>query len=228
MSAGTHDVPGEAGSGRPGPASSGVGLVADGLTKRFGTRTVLAPVDLGVAPGEVLALTGANGSGKTTLLRILAGSLDPDGGSVTWRGRPIRESDAWSRREVATLLDDAATFPDLSVGEHLELLARGFAAPDPAATVAAVLADVGLGGRTDQLPATLSSGQRHRLGLASVLVRPAGLLLLDEPEQRLDGVGRQWLAGRLRDLADGGCSVVLASHDRDLVDEVADLVLELQ
>ena len=99
---------------------------------------------------------------------------------------------------MAALLDDAATFPDLSVGEHLELLARGFGVADPAAAVAAVLADVGLGGRAEQLPATLSSGQRHRLGLASVLVRPAGLLLLDEPEQRLDEAGGQWLAGRLR------------------------------
>jgi ABC-2 type transport system ATP-binding protein len=74
----------------------------------------------------------------------------------------------------------------------------------------------------------LSSGQRHRLGLASVLVRPASLVVLDEPEQRLDDPGRTWLAERLRGLADDGAAIVLASHDQHIVDEIADLVLELQ
>ncbi|GMA88564.1 hypothetical protein GCM10025868_38140 [Angustibacter aerolatus] len=77
-----------------------------------------------------------------------------------------------------------------------------------------MLDEVGLGSRGGRLPLTMSSGQRHRLALASVLVRPAGLLLLDEPEQRLDAAGRQWLGERLRSLADAGTSVVLASHDR--------------
>ena len=78
----------------------------------------------------MLALVGGNGSGKTTLLRILTGAIDPDAGEVTWRGRPLDESDPWVRREVAVLLDDAETFPDLSVLEHVELLARAFGLDD--------------------------------------------------------------------------------------------------
>ncbi|WP_460447105.1 ABC transporter ATP-binding protein [Angustibacter aerolatus] len=188
---------------------------------------VVDTVDLEVAPGEVLVLAGSNGSGKTTLLRVLAGVLDPDAGSVTWRDRAVDESDPWTRREVAVLLDDVGTFPDLAAREHLELLARAFGVEQPAERADAVLDEVGLGSRGGQLPLTMSSGQRHRLALASVLVRPAGLLLLDEPEQRLDAAGRQWLGERLRSLADAGTSVVLASHDRELTDHVADLVLEL-
>ncbi len=203
------------------------GLRAQGLVKRFGPRAVIDQIEIHVAAGQVLALVGGNGSGKTTLLRVLAGLLEPDAGEVTWQGRALDESDPWVRAQLAILLDDAGAFPDLSVGEHLELLARAFGVDDPAAAAHHVLDEVGLAGQRDQLPATLSSGQRHRLGLGSVLVRPAALLVLDEPEQRLDAEGRLWLAGRLRAAADAGTAVVLASHDQAVIDTTADLVLEL-
>jgi ABC-2 type transport system ATP-binding protein len=211
----------------PDPAAS-AGLVADGLIKQFGPHLVVDGVDVTLQPGEVLALTGRNGTGKTTLLRMLAGLLDPDEGSVTWQGREMDDTDPWLRAQLATLLDDTGTFPDLSVGEHVELLARAFAVPQPAQVAIAVLEEVGIAEQRDQLPATLSSGQRHRLGLASVLVRPAALVVLDEPEQRLDEAGRSWLAQRLRGLADDGAAIVMASHDQSIVDDIADLVLELQ
>jgi ABC-2 type transport system ATP-binding protein len=211
----------------PDPAAS-AGLVAEGLVKRFGPHLVVDGVDVTLQPGEVLALTGRNGTGKTTLLRMLAGLLDPDEGSVTWQGREMDDTDPWLRAQLATLLDDTGTFPDLSVGEHVELLARAFAVPQPAQVAIAVLEEVGIAEQRDQLPATLSSGQRHRLGLASVLVRPAALVVLDEPEQRLDEAGRSWLAQRLRGLADDGAAIVMASHDQSIVDDIADLVLELQ
>lgn len=203
------------------------GLRAQGLVKRFGPRAIIDGVEIHVAAGQVLALVGGNGSGKTTLLRILAGLLEPDDGEVTWQGRPLDESDPWVRSELAILLDDAGAFPDLSVGEHLELLARAFSVPDPASAATTVLDEVGLAAQRDQLPATLSSGQRHRLGLGSVLVRPAALMVLDEPEQRLDAEGRLWLAARLRAAADDGAAIVIASHDQAVIDTTADLVLEL-
>jgi ABC-type multidrug transport system ATPase subunit len=128
---------------------------------------------------------------------------------------------------MAVVMDDMDFFPDLSVVEHLDLFARAHGIPDPEATVDEVLAEVKLVPQSAQLPGTLSSGQRRRLALASAFVRPRRLLVLDEPEQRLDEAGLEWLVGRLRQEKAAGLGVLLASHDRDLVDAVADDVLDL-
>jgi ABC-type multidrug transport system ATPase subunit len=123
------------------------------------------------------------------------------------------------------VLDDIDFFPDLSVAEHLALLAYAHGA-GPADTVGdaveAVLTDLGLAEVRDQLPPTLSSGQRRRMALAGCFVRPRRLLVLDEPEQRLDVAGRKWLIDRLLQEKEDGTAIVFASHDEDIVDEVAD------
>lgn len=90
-----------------------------------------------------------------------------------------------------------------------------------------MLAELGLEPARDQLPATLSSGQRRRLALASCFVRPRRLLVLDEPEQRLDVRGRAWLAQRLLREKATGTAVLMASHDTELIDAVADRRIEI-
>jgi ABC-type multidrug transport system ATPase subunit len=129
------------------------------------------------------------------------------------------------RAIVAAALDDIDFFPDLSVVEHLELLS--FAHGGSAEPVEEVLTELGLARARDQLPATLSSGQRRRLALASCFVRPRRLLVLDEPEQRLDVGGRAWLADRLRRERAAGTAVLMASHDADLIEAVADARIEI-
>jgi ABC-2 type transport system ATP-binding protein len=201
-------------------------LEVRGLSRWFGEHRVLSTVDLHLAAGAATAVVGPNGSGKTTLLRCVAGLDRPDEGEVRLDGRPVDETDPRVRAAVAGVLDDVDFFPDLSVAEHLELLAFAHGAPDPG-TVAEVLDALGLAAARDQLPATLSSGQRRRLALASCFVRPRRLLLLDEPEQRLDTAGRAWLADRLVAEKAAGHAVLLASHDPVLVDAVADATLAL-
>ena len=121
---------------------------------------------------------------------------------------------------VATVIDDLDFFPDLSVVEHLDLLARAHGIDDPDSLVDEVLEEVQLVPQASQLPSTLSSGQRRRLALATAFVRPRRLLVLDEPEQRLDVEGVEWLAGRLKsDLADG-LAIVLASHEPALLEAI--------
>ena len=200
-------------------------LTVRGLTRKFGALVVLDDVSFTLAAGRLLVVLGPNGAGKTTLLRCIVGADRPDGGQIFLENRPLDETDPAVRASMAAALDDIDFFPDLSVVEHLELLA--FAHGGEASWVEEVVAELGLETARDQLPATLSSGQRRRLALASCFVRPRKLLVLDEPEQRLDVRGRSWLAERLLREKAAGTAVLMASHDPDLIDQVADERLEI-
>jgi len=200
-------------------------LVAEDLSVGHGTAPVCAPVDLRLAAGRAVAVVGPNGSGKSTLLRTLVGLLEPLAGTVTLAGAPVDERSAAFRRDVAAVLDDDSFFVSLTGREHLLLTARGHGVAAAEEVVAAEVEAFGLTGRADALPSALSSGQRRRLALAAAFVRPARLLVLDEPERRLDAGMRARLAARLVSLQDAGTAVLLASHDADVVATVADEVL---
>ena len=199
-----------------------------GLHRRFGDLEVISDLDLDVEAGRALALTGPNGSGKSTALRCIAGSDQPTNGTVELDGATLDERSPAVRRDLAVVMDDMDFFPDLSVVEHLDLLARAHRIEDVEGVVDAVLSDVGLLAQAGQLPGTLSSGQQRRLALATAFVRPRRLLILDEPEQRLDSAGLSWLADRLNAEKRDGLGILLVSHDTSLVEAVADEVLRLE
>jgi ABC-2 type transport system ATP-binding protein len=202
-------------------------LKVSGLRRAFGKNTIFSGFNLEVRTGEAVALTGRNGSGKSTLLRCLVGADRPDDGSVEVLGTRMAETSPEIRRNVATVIDDLDFFPDLSVVEHLDLLARAHGQEDPDDLVDEVLEEVQLVPQSGQLPGTLSSGQRRRLALATAFVRPRRLLIMDEPEQRLDTEGVNWLAGRLKAERAAGLAIVFASHEPALVETVATRVVEL-
>jgi ABC-2 type transport system ATP-binding protein len=198
-----------------------------GLTRRFGEVDVVSGLDFDLAAGRAVALVGRNGAGKSTVLRCVSAADVPTSGTVELDGVPVDERSPQTRRDMAVVMDDIDFFPDLSVVEHLDLFARAHAVPDAQLVVDAVLHEVGLVPQAAQLPGTLSSGQRRRLALASAFVRPRRMLVLDEPEARLDEAGLAWLVDRLQREKADGLSILLASHDADLVSAVADRVLSL-
>ncbi len=191
------------------------------LKKSYGPVTIVNDFSLEVWPGEAVAITGRNGAGKSTILRCLVGADKIDDGTIEVCGEKMRESSPQIRRDLATVIDDLDFFPDLSVVEHLDLLARAHGLPDADIAVDDILHQVQLVPQSGQLPGTLSSGQRRRLALATAFVRPRQLLILDEPEQRLDVEGVQWLADRLVEERQKGLAIVMASHEPMLVERVA-------
>lgn len=195
------------------------------LSVGYSDEPVCAPVTVSVRAGTALGVIGPNGAGKSTVLQTLVGLLPALGGTVQVDGRDVDEREAGFRRAVATVLDDDAFFPSLTGAEHLLLTARGHGVADAEAVVEAEIAEFGIAERAHALPSALSSGQRRRLALAAAFVRPARLLVLDEPERRLDAQMRRQLAARLaRDVA-AGLTVVFASHDPTFLSTVADRVL---
>src|SRR3954471_24968205 len=196
-------------------------LTATGLLVGYGGTPVCAAVDLVLAAGRALAVVGPNGAGKSTLLRTLAGLLPPLAGEVRLAGSPVDEREAGFRRDVAAVLDDDAFFAALTGREHLLLTARGHGVAEPDDVVAGEVSAFGLADRIDALPSALSSGQRRRLALAAAFVRPARLLLLDEPERRLDTGMRTRLGARPPARRDAGAAVLSPSHDPALVPVMA-------
>ncbi|MFZ2528734.1 MAG: ABC transporter ATP-binding protein [Rhodococcus sp. (in: high G+C Gram-positive bacteria)] len=194
--------------------------------RSFGELTVLAGVEFDVATGRCCAVVGANGAGKSTLLKCVVGADRLDHGVIEIGGTPVDETSPAFRRNVAAVLGDVATFAHLTAHEHLQLVATGHAVPDPFEAATQALTDVGLRSVADRLPVTFSSGQRRRLALASAFVRPRTLLVLDEPEQHLDAAGRIWLASVLAAEKHAGGTILMISHDPDLVDAVADQIVE--
>ena len=189
------------GTTAPGPAEPAqpVTLSAAGVAKHIDGNVLLRPVDLTVTSGECVVLRGENGSGKTTLLRILAGTLEASDGAATLDGRPIDERDPTTRARVAALIGSPTAYRDLTVIDHL----------------------------SERFPHELSSGQQHLFHLALVLFRPARVLLLDEPEQRLDTHKRGLLADLLVARKAQGAALVLACHDPALTEAVSDRVVDI-
>jgi ABC-2 type transport system ATP-binding protein len=203
-------------------------LMLAGVSRSYGSLQALGPVSLELSAGECIALLGVNGSGKSTLLRIAAGRDTPTTGKVSYCGRPLREDALVARTEIAVAGDVSSTYPDLTVREHLLLVAIAHGAgKDAPVLVDAALEECRLTGHEAALPGSLSSGQRPALQLAAVLVRPRRLLILDEPEQRLDPGARRWLAGLLAEEKAGGAAVLLATHHVELAESVADQAIVL-
>ncbi|MBG6191369.1 ABC-type multidrug transport system ATPase subunit [Arthrobacter sp. CAN_A212] len=206
-------------------AELGAVLQATGLLVGYFRAPVCGAVSVAVQPGEVLGIVGVNGAGKSTVVRTLAGRQPALAGDVLVRGLPAVPDAVMFRRQVSAVFDDDLFFPALTVREHLLLVARGHSLDAPDERVTAELEFFGLRDRADVVPDSLSSGQRRRLLLAAGLIRPSSLLILDEPEQRLDPVMRAALAQRISDHADAGAAVVLVTHDPRLLVQTASTCL---
>jgi ABC-2 type transport system ATP-binding protein len=187
-------------------------VAVEGLCVSYGSTPVLVDVGLAVPAGHGVCVTGENGIGKSTLLRCVASLQRPDRGVIRVFGHPPGSTpDFW--RDVVTTVEPPTWYPALTVREHAELVCRANGQKPEDAGVDEALQRFGLGRHTDAIPPSLSSGQKQRLTLALALLRPSSLLILDEPEQRLDPEGRAYVAGLLGDYVKGGGSVLMASHD---------------
>jgi ABC-2 type transport system ATP-binding protein len=206
-------------------------LTVRGLTRRYGRLVGLDALDLDLAPGECVALIGANGSGKSTAVRTIAGLLEPSEGTVAICGHdPHAEPDGErARAALALVADEPLLYDDLTVRQHVELvaLAHGVSDEGTQARVGALLERLGLSDRADYLPAELSRGMRQKTGLACALVRPARLLVLDEPVVGLDPPSQALLAELLLEAKRAGTAVLLTTHQMRFADGVADSALML-
>ncbi|WP_254523397.1 ABC transporter ATP-binding protein [Natrinema caseinilyticum] len=191
---------------------------ATDLEKTYGETVALAGASLSVERGEVFALIGPNGAGKTTLVRALTGTTDPDGGTVQILGDPPTAVD---RDRIGVLPQEFSPPGRLSARELLAYYAGLY---DDARDSDDVLADVGLVDAGETWYEDLSGGQQRRVCVGSALVNDPDLLFLDEPTTGIDPAGRRTVWRLIEELADGGTTVVLTTHDMAEAQRLADRV----
>jgi ABC-2 type transport system ATP-binding protein len=197
-------------------------LSTKGLTKDYGDRPALEPLDLQVAQGEHVALVGHNGSGKTTFLRMAAGLLDPSDGEVLIMGHPSGSIDA--RRSLSWLSDTPTFYDDLSLWEHLEYVGRLHSVPEWQRKAEELLERLQLTNRRDDVPTTFSRGLRQKAAIALAMVRPFDVLLVDEPFVGLDSNGKETLLALLDEAAGVGATLMVATHELAFVGRVGRLM----
>ena len=202
----------------------------------YRTVRALDGVAFDLAPGELAFLVGPTGAGKTSLLRLLAGQLRPTDGEVWVRGRRIDRTSARKRRQLRRTLGIIAHEPALvPMRTALENVAVALEVSDihlPRAEALRLaereLAAVGLIRRAKAYPAELSTGERRRLVVARALVRKPPIVLADEPTAELDAERARIILDRLVHAATSGATVLIATHDREVVKAARARVLSLQ
>jgi len=205
-------------------------LRATAVAKKIDEAVLLLPTDVEVSGAECVILRGPNGSGKTTLLRVLAGTVAPSEGEATLDGSPVDERDDLTRSVIAALIGAPATYRDLTLVDHLVLIDStwghvGEGVDDRADEILGLLEIDHL---AERFPHELSSGQQQLFHLSMVLARPSSILILDEPEQRLDTDKRELLTRILLDRMAGGSSLLIACHDPVMTEALADSIVDIQ
>jgi len=194
-------------------------LAATELAKDYGDQLGLDPTTLSIGGGELVLLVGPNGAGKSTFLGLCGGLLEPTGGEVLVSGAEVGSLAA--RAATSVIPDEPVLYDDLSVWEHAEYVARLHHVEEWEPLGEELLQRLGLADRRDDLPSRFSRGLRQKTSLLLGLLRPAELLLVDEPFVGLDAPGQSTLVELLGEVVAAGVTAVVSSHQLDLADRAS-------
>jgi len=200
-------------------------IAVEHFGRTYGTFTAVDDLSFEVAAGEIVGLIGPNGAGKTTTLRSLAGILLPTRGRIRVDGFDLVDSPIEAKRRLAFMPDEPHLFEYLTVEEHLRLVARLYSVDNFEPRAAALLDELELRGKERSLPGELSRGMRQKVVIACGLVRPASVLLFDEPLTGLDPLGIRRMRQTIVARGQAGAAILLSSHLLHLVEEICTRVI---
>ncbi|KON71626.1 MULTISPECIES: ABC transporter ATP-binding protein [Cellulosimicrobium] len=195
-----------------------------GIEKSFGDLRVLRGVDLDVTTGSIFALLGSNGAGKTTLVRILSTLLTPDAGTASVHGHDVVDQPGQVRESISLTGQFAAVDEVLTGRENLVLVARLRHLKDPGHVADDLLARFSLTDAGSRRAGTYSGGMRRRLDIAMSLIGDPPVIFLDEPTTGLDPQARIEVWATVRELAQGGTTVLLTTQYLDEAEQLADRI----
>ncbi|HEX8159245.1 MAG TPA: amino acid ABC transporter ATP-binding protein [Solirubrobacteraceae bacterium] len=201
------------------------------VRKSFGDNVVLDGIDLAIAPGEAIVIAGPSGSGKSTMLRCINGLESIDSGSVRFIGQPIESAGKAIQRiraEIGMVFQQFNLFAHMSVLENITLApirVKGVDRADAEQRARELLQTVGIPEKADAAPADLSGGQQQRVAIARALAMDPKLMLFDEPTSALDPEMIREVLDVMRELARGGMTMVVVTHEMGFAREVCDRVV---
>ncbi|MGN8226276.1 ABC transporter ATP-binding protein [Gracilimonas sp. BCB1] len=202
-----------------------ISLQVDKLTKKFNRHTIFSDLSF-EHKGGVLGIAGANGSGKSTLVKCLSYLLRPNSGTIIWK----QNDEVMDQKQVKAHMGYAAPYinlySELSVEENLRFLVEAGGRTAQGGQLSALLEKVQIPHLCDQLYGSLSTGQQQRAKLAASLVREPQILMLDEPGSNLDEKGHTLVSEIVKEAAEAGTLVFLASNDPDEI-SLCDTVLNV-
>ena len=213
---------------RPSVEESETVLELDGVSKSYGSETVIDGLSLSVREGEILTLLGPSGCGKTTTLRLVAGLERPDGGGIRVSGERVSGGESFvvpEQRGVGVVFQEFALFPHMTAAENVAFGLTDIDDETTAERVDEMLDLVGLQSHRDAHPDELSGGQQQRIALARSLAPEPKILLLDEPFSNLDVDLRVEMREEVRRiLKEAGVTAVSVTHDQEEALSISDRV----
>lgn len=198
-----------------------------GFSKNYGEFAAVKDLSFAVGAGEIVGLVGANGAGKTTTLRAITGILRPTAGTVRVGGFDLVNEPIACKKQFAYIPDTIHPYDLLTVTEHLHFIALAYHVENAEAKYAALLDELELTDKRDEIASGLSRGMLQKLSLACAFLREPQVIILDEPLTGLDPRGIRNIKESIRRRAASGTAFLLSSHLLVLVEALCDQVLIL-
>ena len=197
------------------------------IGKSFDGVPVLKDISIRVEDGEIVSILGPSGCGKTTLLNIILGILDADAGQILYNGEDLTHT-PMEKRGFNIVFQDYALFPNLNVRQNITYGLRNKPGISTEAEVQDMIALLGLGDHLNKRIDQLSGGQKQRVALARTLVMKPRILLLDEPLSALDGVIKESIKAKIKQIVDHyNLTTIMVTHDPEEACTMSDRVLIL-
>ncbi len=203
-------------------------IVLQGLTKRYGDRTVVDSVSFSIERGSIFGFLGPNGSGKTTTIKMLCGLVRPTAGAARVAGYDVERQSNLVRRSIGYMAQGFSLYGDLTVDENLEFYALAYGLKDREERKRRVIQIVGIGEYHSYLSSSLSGGWQRRLALACALLHDPPVVFLDEPTAGIDPVARRDLWDLLFQLAATGKTFFVTTHYMDEAERCSSLAYIFQ
>lgn len=203
-------------------------LSVNNLSKAYGSHKVLEDISFNLEPGQLAILRGPNGSGKTTLLNCISGLIMPDEGRILVAGHDLHCQDQEVRRHLVFIPDVPRFYLELTAYEHLHFIAAANDSLDGFPQRAEqLMRRFELWDARDVFPHHYSRGMRLKLGLLMGFIRPASVLLLDEPSSAIDAAGVALLEEELGQRKAAGQAILVSSHDLRFCQNITDKLISL-